>query len=198
MFYRILKAIIKPVFHLLFRIKTVHKERLKVKGPLIIVANHRSDMDPFFVHFAVRPKVYIMSKAELFRIPLLRTIVRGLGAYPVQRGKGDLGALQTTERLLNEGKIVAIFPEGTRTREREMLPFQHGAAMVAMRTGVPVLPLYFSRTLRPLRRTRLVVGEQIDLQNLAGDDFSNAATVRMATNLLYYKLQRLQEEAERG
>ena len=81
-----------------------------------------------------------MAKAELFRIPVLGFLIRELGAFPVQRGAADRSAIRRALRILNDGGVVGVFPEGTRNRRGEVLNPQGGAALIALKAGVPVLP----------------------------------------------------------
>jgi len=116
----------------------VHEPRT---GPVIVVSNHVSDLDPLVVGTALRRRVRFMAKEELFRVPVLRAWVRACGAFPVRRGEADRGALRTALGILSDGGILVMFPEGTRGEGRALRPPEPGAAMLALRTGAAILPV---------------------------------------------------------
>lgn len=122
-----------------FRVEGGHHEPRH--GPLIIVSNHVSDLDPLVVGVAMRRRVQYMAKAELFRPPLLRWWVTSCGAFPVRRGEPDRQALRTAREILERGGALVMFPEGTRGSSRELRAPEPGAALLALRTGATILPL---------------------------------------------------------
>ena len=87
-----------------------------------------------------------MAKAELFKIPVVGHVIALSGAFPVHRDKTDRIAIRTALRLLKEGQVVGIFPEGTRSHSGEMLKPHLGAAMLALKSGAPILPVALSGT----------------------------------------------------
>jgi 1-acyl-sn-glycerol-3-phosphate acyltransferase len=111
-----------------------------VDGPAIVVANHKSFLDAFFLGLATRRHVRFMAKAELFRGPL-RWLFTRLGAFPVRRGESDREALLTARTVLDQGGLLIVFPEGTRVDEPDALGSpHHGAGRLAVETGAPVVP----------------------------------------------------------
>lgn len=135
------------------------------EGPFILAANHMGIIDPWLVGCITERPVYFMAKEELFRIPVLRQWLRLVGSFPVRRGEGDREAIRIALDLLSRGEIVGIFVEGTRNPEGRPLPIQHGAAMLAVRAGVPILPVAMTRDARG-RLTR--VGTPIHVPKDAG------------------------------
>jgi 1-acyl-sn-glycerol-3-phosphate acyltransferase len=107
----------------------------------------------------VKRKVHYMGKAELFKNPVLALFFRSLGVFPVQRGKGDVGAVKTVYRLLDENKVVGVFPEGTRTPKKNPNLNKGGAAMMALRSGAAVLPVAVEWNKTFFSRPRIVFGE---------------------------------------
>ncbi len=127
------------VIRILFSVKIEGKENIPETG-YILVANHRSNFDPLFVVAGIHKQVCFMAKAELFRIPLLGRIVKGLGAFPVERGKGDTGAIDWAVNLIRSGRVLGMFPEGTRSLTGVPLRPKSGASLIAMQTGADLLP----------------------------------------------------------
>ena len=133
-------------------------------GPVIVVSNHLSDLDPLVVGSALRRPTRFMAKEELFTPPLVRWWVTACGAFPVRRGEPDRRAIRTALEILRGGGVLVMFPEGTRGRDRTLRPPEPGAAMLALRSGAPILPvavlgtdLVFPRDARRLRPSRITV-----------------------------------------
>ncbi len=123
-----------------FRIEGNHHE--PIAGPLLIVSNHVSDLDPLVVAVALRRRVRFMAKIELFRPPVLRWWITACGAFPVRRGQPDRQALRTARSVLERGGALVMFPEGTRGSSlHDLRPPEPGAALLALRTGAAILPV---------------------------------------------------------
>lgn len=109
-------------------------------GGFLLCCNHVSFLDPILLAIKIRPQLRFMAKIELFRIPVLRTIIKWLGAFPVARGSGDMTPINTSAEIINSGGSLLIFPEGTRSKTGGLLRARSGAALVAMKTGANVVP----------------------------------------------------------
>lgn len=127
------------------RVHGAENEPDEQEGPYIICSNHTVFADPIFLCAAVRKQQpHFMAKKELFRIPLLNWLIKGLGAFPVDRKGGDVSAIKKSIAMIKEGKCVGIFPQGHRNvgvdpRETEI---HHGIGMIASRTHAAILPCY--------------------------------------------------------
>jgi 1-acyl-sn-glycerol-3-phosphate acyltransferase len=129
-----------PVIRRYGRLRVEGAENLPPEGPVIIAADHRSMFDiPVMVVASPRP-VYFMAKRELYGDPARAWLWHHLGGFPVRRQATDLRAIDTAMALLERGDAVALYPEGTRSRSGEMLPFLLGAAWLGLKTGAPVVP----------------------------------------------------------
>lgn len=126
---------------LLFERRVYGLENVPKSGQLIIVANHLSLIDPPLLGAVMPRPMRFMAKKELFDRPVVGTAVRAYRAFAVRRGEADRQALATAQRLLQQGEAIAIFPEGTRSRVGKMQPAHPGVAVIALRTGAPVLPV---------------------------------------------------------
>lgn len=141
-FYRFARAACAVFLRLAFRFRTVGTENIPDSGGFILAANHRSNWDPVFVGIPVkRHQVCYMAKAELFHKNVILTkLITALGAFPIERGKGDTGAIDWADRVLNEGGVLGMFPEGTRSKTGVPGRPKSGVAMIAQQTGADVVP----------------------------------------------------------
>ncbi|WP_269609423.1 lysophospholipid acyltransferase family protein [Prochlorococcus marinus] len=130
-----------PVFRLLFRGKTIGITKLPKVGGIVVVSNHGSHLDPPILGHALGRPVAFMAKSELFRIPILSKIISACGAYPVKRGAGDREALRTASNRLIDGWATGVFLDGTRQENGRVNDPKAGAALLAARTGCPILPV---------------------------------------------------------
>ncbi|MCJ7605520.1 MAG: 1-acyl-sn-glycerol-3-phosphate acyltransferase [Dehalococcoidales bacterium] len=127
-------------------IRVVGKENVPDKGPVLIVSNHLSLGDPPLIAASIKLKAVIMAKEELFQHPWSRFWVKNFGAFPVRRDGVDRQALKDAESWLNKGISLIIFPEGRRSLNAAMEPALPGAALLAARLGVPILPVGITGT----------------------------------------------------
>ena len=195
--YKTIKVIVRPIFNFLFGTRFIGKENLEgLTGGYIVVSNHKSNFDPISVHLAITPKPYLMAKEELFHNPLFAKFIRALGAFPVTRGAGDMSAVKTAFKLLKEGKVLGMFPEGTRSKNGKIKAFHPGAAMIALRTKAKVVPIYISGNYKPFTRNRVYIGEPLDLAANAGTSPTSTESVKEATKTLRRAMLALQERAE--
>lgn len=176
-----------PMRETVFRTYVEGQENLPTDGAAILCCSHRSNFDPVVVGLAVPRPLRFMAKAELFRIPLFRSLIRALGAFPIHRGIGDRQALQRAENLLREGELLLIFPEGTRLRSgRVPGRFQSGAVRLALRAGVPIVPaaiLNEGKT-RLFRRKTVRFGEPVTASALGVTEAAHDAERLRAANAL--------------
>ena len=138
--YNIFRSFAMVVFALVARVHIRGHYHLPRKGPYILAPNHLSWTDIPLVAAYVPGKVVYMAKEEYFS-SRIAWLVRFLGAFPVKRGEGDRQALRTAEEQLKKGNVLVLFPEGTRSRTRTLAKGHAGLGMIALRSGVPVIPV---------------------------------------------------------
>lgn len=144
--YRLVRWILLPILRLWFRVRISGEENIPAKGAAIVVPNHKSFLDSFFVALATKRHVRFMGKSELFEGVMGRPFV-ALGAFPVRRGTSDQDALDTARIILRQGELLALFPEGTRVREPTTLGEpKRGAARLALEAGAPMIPAAITGT----------------------------------------------------
>lgn len=187
---RLVVAIVRPFLFLLHPWRVVGRENLPKEGAVILCANHVSNWDPGLLMLCLPRPICFMAKEELFRFKPLGAVLSGLfGAFPVARGKGDTGALDRAQEVLERGEVLGIFPEGTRSRDGRMLRFKSGAALIAARSGACVVPCGIDRRTRPFRRVTISFGAPLTSEELqlAGE----APNLRQATRLMTERVQQL-------
>jgi glycerol-3-phosphate dehydrogenase (NAD(P)+) len=139
--YWLVRGALQAFFHIYFRLSRIGREHIPSEGGVIVAANHRSFLDPFVIGTMARRPMYYVAKKELFRNRLQSWILSALGAFPIDRGRGDRDAMSTARELLERGECVLIFPEGTRVRPGPLGHPKRGVGRLALETGVPVVPV---------------------------------------------------------
>lgn len=140
--YRLFKwSVVSPLFHLYFQGRIEGIQYVPKSGPLLVVANHASDFDPPIVSSCLGRPVSYMAKEELFKVPILGPAIRLYGAYPVKRGSADRSAIRAALKQLDQGWAVGVFLQGTRTPDGRISSPKLGAALIAAKAQVPMLPV---------------------------------------------------------
>jgi 1-acyl-sn-glycerol-3-phosphate acyltransferase len=152
LFYRCCQVICRLVTTVLFDLKVSGKENMPKTGGVLLLSNHQSYLDPVLIGVQLHRPLSYLGKSELFRNPVLSWLFRKLNAIPLQQGAGDIHALRETIKLLKEGHILTIFPEGSRTETGEMIPLQPGFTLVVRKAGVPIVPVVLDGSFQAWRR----------------------------------------------
>ena len=177
LWYAALQPVVQGLFVTVFGVRVYHRERLPRSGGVLVVSNHQSYLDPVLAAVGMPRPFHPMARESLFRFAPLRWLIRSFYAFPVKRGRADLGAVREALRRLKSGAVVLVFPEGTRTRDGSIGPLQGGPATIAARAGVPILPLVIDgafeawprrRRLPRPGRVRVACGRPVSAQEVAG------------------------------
>ncbi len=169
MVYNVVKGLFIVFFRLFFPYVVEGRENIPQEGPLIICSNHISWMDPPLVGVVLTgKKVHFMAKAELFDIFIIGSIIKKVGAFPVKRDTADIKTIKTSIALLREKKCIVLFPEGTRSKPGEIRDALPGAALIALKSQAPILPVAIKGPYRLFRKTPIGVGKPITLDALYG------------------------------
>lgn len=173
------------------RLHIIGRENVPATGGVVLAANHTSYMDPPLVGTTTSRPVWYMAKSELFDVPVLGPIIRRVHAFPVKRGSADRQALRYAHELLTSGKALTIFFEGGRSTDGRLLPPELGPAMIALRAGVPIVPIAIINAdhLLPhgggvrFAHVTVVVGEPLSFPHLAGKHADRAALHEVSTTV---------------
>jgi len=178
LFYRIVRPIVTTICTVLWRTRVVGRENLPPDGGFILAPSHRSMMDIPFAAVVTHRRIRFMGKKSLFALPVIGPIFTWLGGFPVARDGTDRKAVRDSVEMLRAGEVLCVFPEGTRQNGPKIQPLQPGAAYLALRSGVPIIPIGMAGTEEILRASKspiprfgrvvLVVGEPIMPEPLTG------------------------------
>ena len=186
-FYEFGQKVLNVLFPIFYRIKVEGIENVPDHG-FIMVCNHQSYLDPPLLALKLKKRrLTFMAKEELFHKPILAPIIRKLGAFPVSRGKGDTAAFDQALETIKEGKILALFPEGTRSKTGELLKPKSGAAMIACKTGAVVVPAaitYSTLKHRPGTKVTIRYGTPIPSENLHLGEQPAPAEIKAASRMI--------------
>jgi 1-acyl-sn-glycerol-3-phosphate acyltransferase len=167
--YNFGRSIFYYVFKFLFRFKVEGHENLDQipddRG-VLLCSNHISNMDPPLVGAATTRTLSFMAKAELFEVPILGKLVARVNTFPVKRGSSDRQALKTAMEILNSGRTLIMFPEGTRSKTGELKKGLAGVGFLALRTNAVIVPVAIVNGYHLFKVTRVVFGKPVDLEDL--------------------------------
>lgn len=198
-FYKIIRAIFKPIVTVIFRIHCHGEENVPEEGGLLICSNHISATDVIFITCAVKKRqVHYMAKAEVFKVPVLKQFATAMGAFPIKRGTGDVAAIKKTIAMLKNGETVGVFPQGTRyagvhPKDSEVKP---GVGMMAWRSKTNVLPIAIitkDYRIKPFSRIDVIIGKPISCDDLGFESGNHEEQVK-AANIIFGKILKLHEE----
>ncbi len=194
--YEAVRVLVFAVFHIFLRLRTYRETPFPEKGGVVLCCKHISVLDPIIIGALIPRKVRYMAKAEVFRTPVIRSLARYFGAFPVNRGKHDLAAMKTALTILKDGEVLGIFPEGTRIRSNELSEGKAGAVTMAYRTGCPIVPVGMyakNHRIRLFSRVRVRIGKPLSAAEL-GVLTGSPEEVQEALKTLMTRLKELSEE----
>lgn len=192
-FYHFAKYVVKPFVELACRPKYINKNNITCDSAVIIASNHVSNTDPMLLGLSQKKRIYFIAKAELFKNKILGALFLKLGAFPVNRGKGDQTAINHAEQILAGGHILGIFIEGTRSKTGDFLHPKNGCAMFAYDKQVPVVPVCITK-LKYGRRS-VHYGDPLTVKDLGLDKPDcGPKEIRNASRIIFDRIAALREE----
>jgi 1-acyl-sn-glycerol-3-phosphate acyltransferase len=193
-----MRAILGNIFKFFYRIKPHNRENEIFDKPFIVCANHTSMLDVAAIVMSMKTQIRFMAKKEAFKVPVLNWFIKSMGAFPVDRKGGDVGAIKKAISMLKEGECIGIFPQGTRIpyvnpRETEV---KDGVGMIATRAGVGVIPVFIknkSGKLKAFRRNDVIIGKYISPEELAFPELSGKEKYKAISEYIFDKVCALGE-----
>ena len=166
--YKIARGIFSFYFRVFNRVIVRGQENEIPEGPMIVFGNHYSNMDVFLLTVFFRRQIRFMGKHTLFKTPVVGQLARAYGAFPVVREQTDLSAVKTALRILRNGEVLGIFPEGTRIKGEKISDPKGGIAMFAWRTKSPVVPVHleYRRRFHIFNHIEITIGAPIPPEEL--------------------------------
>ena len=180
---------------LVFRMKRLTPEgkpyKNKIRGGAIMAANHTSFADPFLVGVAVWYRRLHFLAAEAVMKGKLRTwLLTGVGAIRIDRNETDIEAIRKATNVLKEGRLLAVFPQGSITRQSEVQSVKAGAVLIALQAGVPIIPMHIQPKKHWYSRRVVVIGEPIDPRKYIQKKFPSTADIQQVSELLMEQMNR--------
>ena len=159
--YKFCLKIVSLYYKIFFGAKFYGVDNVPLTGGVLFCVNHLSNNDPVIVATHIRRRLRFMAKKELFKIPLLNSIVKAFGAFPIDRSTSDLGAVRASLSILKGGDGLMIFPEGRRNKRFLPEKVKPGALTIAAKANVPILPVYIKGKYRLFGKTEVFYGKPI-------------------------------------
>ncbi len=192
--YKTVRMLIQPLVRIMFRIRCVGLENIPKDGPFMLCCNHTSVTDVFLLVALCPRQINFMAKKELFKNPILRTVISAFGAFPVDRGGRDISAIRRSCAVIKEGKVLGIFPEGKRYITGPMREVKPGCSFVAIKTGADVLPvsIYKEGKTHPLRRVTVRFGQVVKNADLC-DSKATKESISLVSDKIFKHITELWE-----
>lgn len=169
MLYKIFKMFFIILFKILNRYQVIGGDNIPKDGPVILVSNHVSNWDPLVIGCASSRQVHFLAKESLFKAPIVGLFIKAWGALPLKRGRGDREAISKSLEIIENNRVLGIFIEGTRNKKNpeKMKEPQSGAAMLALKTGAPIVPILLinSHKIFVLKKVKVFIGHPLHFNN---------------------------------
>lgn len=188
---RTLSFVVRPFYP----VKFINKENVPKNGAALFVVNHSIWYDPVALAYSTRRHIRYIAKSEIFKNPIFGFLLRKAGIFPVHRGNDDISAIRTSLSILKNGGLLCIFPEGTRGKyKQELQTFHDGAAMIALMSKAPCIPVYMQQ-FRLFRRTKVHFGKPVDFGQLLQKKVGSYE-MKQATQIIVDCYHHLMQEAK--
>jgi len=167
LFRRFFVALIRVFFWPITKRTVIGLENLPFEGPIVLASNHLTNFDVFPMQIEIPRPLFFMAKSELHQNPILDVMLRNLGAFPIFRGEKDQWAMRHAQKVLEHGQVLAMFPEGSRSKGRGLRAGKTGVARLALQNNCPIVPVAIDGSHKMLkkfpRRTKvkIIIGEPI-------------------------------------
>lgn len=183
---RVLKFFVTLYFEFFYNVELINKSNFPKSGRVIVCANHVGSMDMFFMCYRLNRLVHFMAKEELFKIPILGSVIKWLGAFPVNRKKADVASFKASMDILNKGDALGIFPQGTRIKStiKRNMKAKPGAVLLAIKTGAPILPVGIEGNYKLFGKVKVVFGEPYHIKAKKDKKYSKEELEEMSNKIM--------------
>lgn len=188
--YTVGKALVKTALTPLYRFEVKGTEKFPEQGGILLCSNHVHALDPPVVGMTSPRTVHFMAKEELFKVPVLGKILPQVNAFPVKRGMSDREALRSALRILKNGDVVGLFPEGTRSDDGVLKKGLSGAGFFALRGNADVMPCAIIGPYKPFRKVKVVYGDPVLMEPFR----ERKASAEEVTIVIMESIQKLLDE----
>lgn len=189
-FYAFARSVVYTIFKPWYRIEAIGVENFPKEGGVLLCSNHIHNFDPIVVGIMAPRPIHYMAKEEVFNVPILGGIVRKCNAFPVKRGLSDREALRTGLKILKDGKVFGLFPEGTRSKTGELGKGLSGAGFFASRSEAQVIPCAVIGPYKSFKKLKVVYGKPIDMDDMR----KTKASADQVTELIMSEIHKLIKE----
>lgn len=180
-FYNFIFTLLRFLSKILYRVEITGQENIPDNKNVIIVANHKSFLDPIFMMIAVRNRRIIpVAKKELFDVPVLKHILKKLEVIPIDRANPGLTTIREILKQIKNGRILGIFPEGTRSTMDKFLPAKPGVGLFATKTKSEIIPISIITKYRVFSKVKIIIGKPIDMTKYYEKKISKEEYAEMA------------------
>lgn len=184
--YRFLVAIVSVLVKIIYRVKVNGIENLKDDKPIIISANHTHIFDPVILAMLTKRQIFFLSKKEIFEKKLSAKFFTKLGVIPIDRENTDLKAIKSCFRVIRNGDLLGIFPEGTRVKTIDINNMKKGVALIALKNKVNILPIHIEASYKIFSKITVDVYPMIETNNF--DNMEDSEAIDKLTEELFYKI----------
>lgn len=194
MFRTLVVKLFYIMFHTIMPTKIIGMENIPKDGAAVICANHVHIFDSVCIVAHNKRMMYVIAKEELFQKKIANWFFRKVGAFPVSRGTGDVEAIGTANKHLQDGELLLIFPEGTRNGLEKGLKFKKGAAYMAIQNKAPVIPIGVVGKFKPFTKITINIGKPMDIAEYITEEKVDPRKVITLTGKIQEEVIRLRDE----
>jgi 1-acyl-sn-glycerol-3-phosphate acyltransferase len=184
MLYKLGKVLFSIYFFIFNKVIVHGCENIPNTGGFVLCSNHIHWLDPLLMGAYIKRNINFMAKAELFKSKFFAIILNGINAFPVKRGSPDISAIKTSLKIIKNGHVLGIFPEGTRSKDGNLKPAEPGVALIALKAQAPVIPMRIKGNYRPGGKLLISIGKPIEFGEQNSKKLSMDEMIRISQNIM--------------
>lgn len=183
-FYKIIKFFLSLILKIFYRIETKGLDNIPKHGRAVLCSNHLNILDPIVLAIAIPRTISFMAKKELFRNKFLVNVLRLLTAFPVDREGSDLSAIRTSLKILQNERVLGIFPEGTRKSKMDLESVKPGIGLISIKAKSPIIPVAIQSNYRLFSKIKIRIGQPIYLNDYYGQKLKTQDYIKISKDIL--------------